>query len=67
MPPSMILVLVIVIMRVLEARTGPVNQLSTARLAVVATASLSVTQLYPIVAKHKLNLVSDRHRLTEVA
>ena len=64
---SMIPVLVIVIMRVLEARTGPVTELSTARLAVVATASLSVTQLYPVVAQHKPNLASKRHRLTQVA
>jgi hypothetical protein len=60
-------VVVIVIMQVLEVRTGPVGYLSTARLAVMATATLSVTQLYPIVAKHKLNLASERHRLTEVA
>ena len=63
---SLIPVLVIVIMRMLDARTGLVTQLSTARLTVVAAASLSVTQLYPVVAQHKPNLASKRHRLTEV-
>jgi hypothetical protein len=63
---SLIPLLLIVIMRVLEARTGPVSQLSTSRFSVVATTSLSVAQLYPVVAQHKLNLASKRHGLTEV-